>query len=98
MSHPYLHESYPFLRQLLGGWFHQDFDIDGDTLEEILAKFKSVTPEVEILGVKSDIETFIKNSGDALDNEFVAHFQPDVDPAGWGMTTREWLMRIHEIL
>jgi hypothetical protein len=52
-----LHEPCPFLRQLLGGWFHQDFDIDGDTLEEILAKFKSVTPEVEVLGVNLlDIE------------------------------------------
>src|SRR5262249_52333321 len=98
MSHPYLHESYPFLRQLLGGGFHQDFDIDGDTLEEILAKFKSVTPEGGILGVKSDIETFIKNSRDALCKQFVAHFQPEVDPRRWGMTTREWLMRIHEIL
>ena len=98
MSPPYLQEPYPFLRQLLGGWFHQDFDIDGETLEEILAKFKSVTPGAEVLGVKSDIETFLKNSGNDLDNEFVRLFQPDIDPAGWDMTTREWLMRIDEIL
>src|SRR5215467_12265711 len=90
MSHPYLREPYPFLRQLLGGWFHQDFDIDGGTLEEIIAKFKSVTPESEILGAKSDIETLLKNSGDDLDREFIRLFQPDIDPAGWGMTTRQW--------
>jgi hypothetical protein len=98
MSHPYLHEPYPFLRRLLGGWFHQDFDIDGETLEEILAKFKSVTPEAEVLGVKLDIETLLQNSADDLDDEFAGHFQPDIDPAGWGMTTREWLMCVHKIL
>jgi hypothetical protein len=98
MSHLYLQEPYPFLRQLLGGWFHQDFDVDGDTLEEILAKFKSVTPEAEVLGAKSDIETLLKNAGDDLDQEFVRVFEPDVDPAGWGMTTREWLTRIDELL
>jgi CdiI immunity protein len=98
MSHYYLREPHPFLRQLLGGWFHQDFDIDGDSLEEILAKCKSVTPEEEVLGVKLDIETLLRNSGDDLDNEFAGHFRSDIDPAGWGMTTREWLLRVHEIL
>jgi CdiI immunity protein len=37
---------------------------------------------------KSDIETLLKNSGDDLDREFVKLFQPDIDPEGWGMTTR----------
>src|SRR5215475_14377033 len=98
MSHPYSHEPYPFLRQLLGGWFHQDFDIDGETLEEIIAKFKSVTSQVEILGAKSDIETLLNNSADDLDSEFVRLFVPDIDPAGWGMTTRQWLVRVHGLL
>jgi hypothetical protein len=37
-------------------------------------------------------------SGDDLDGEFVRLFQPDIDPAGWGMTTRQWLMRSRNAL
>lgn len=91
-------EPYPFLRQLIGSWFHQDFDIDGETLEDILSGYKSVTEEEQILGVKAEIEKFIEESGDKIDDRFIELFRPDVDPAGWGMTTKEWLTQIHDIL
>jgi len=39
MSESRDHE-YPYLNAFIGGWLHQDYDIDGDTLEEIVASFK----------------------------------------------------------
>lgn len=36
-------ENYPHLDSLIGGWFHQDFDLEGDTLEEVVAAYKKVT-------------------------------------------------------
>ena len=92
------HESYPYLSQLLGSWFHQDFDIDGETLEEILARYKAVSSVAETRATKADIKKFIEQSGNHLDTDFIKIFHPDVDPKGWGMTTKEWLMRIHDLL
>jgi hypothetical protein len=34
----------------------------------------------------------------SLTAEFVRLFRPDVDPEGWGVSTRQWLMRIQELL
>jgi hypothetical protein len=96
MSHPYLQGPYPFLHQLLGGWFHQDWGLDGETWEQTVAEYKAVTSAADVLGAKADIETLLKNSGDDIDREFVRMFH--FDPAGCGMTTRQWLTRVHDVL
>lgn len=41
---------------------------------------------------------FLKQSGADIDRAFVEVFSPDVEPAGWGLTTREWLERIRDLL
>ena len=33
MTHLY-EDTYPYLDALVGGWFHQDFDINGRTIED----------------------------------------------------------------
>jgi hypothetical protein len=97
MPHVYF-DSYPYLDSLIGGWFHQDLDLEGDTLEEILENYKKGSPPDDWPGVRADILRLIRNSGENLDSEFIRLLQPSVDPAGWGMTTRDWLMRIHALL
>jgi hypothetical protein len=98
MDHPYLF-SYPYLDNLVGGWFHQDFDIEGGTLEEIIQSYKKSSPADDVLGTKADIQRFIRQAGaDHLTEKFVEIFQPDVDPTAWGMSTRDWLLRIYDLL
>ena|ERR1700690_2181899 len=90
---------YSFLDSLIGGWFHQDFDVNGDTLEEILASYRKAQKPEELLGARADIEKFLREHDDShLTEEFVRRFQPGVDPEAWGMSTREWLLRIDELL
>jgi len=90
--------SYRHLQDLLGGWFHQDFDIAGDTLAEIVDQYKAVTSQDEIAAVIGDIAAFLEQSRDNVDAAFVEAFRPDIDPAGWGMTAAQWLLHLRDIL
>jgi hypothetical protein len=38
---------YPALASLVGGLFHQDFDLVGHTVAEIMSAFRAVTPRAE---------------------------------------------------
>jgi len=91
-------QSFPSFAQFLGGWFHQDFDLDGDTLEGIVANYKEATDAAEVQAAKQEVDSFLAQSGADIDRAFVEVFSPDVDPAGWGLTTKEWLERIRDLL
>jgi len=84
---------YPQLANLIGGWFHQDFDLNGDTLEEIVGAYAAVTPVDQQRHLAADIERFLAQPGD-IDDRFQATFHPDILPAGFAPTTREFLQRI----
>ncbi|HET7539473.1 MAG TPA: contact-dependent growth inhibition system immunity protein [Polyangiaceae bacterium] len=49
-------QSFPSFAQLLGGWFHGDFDLEGDTLEGIVASYKDATEADEVSAVKQEGE------------------------------------------
>lgn len=93
---------FPYLNYLLGAYFHQDFEINGNTLEEIIATCKKDFVAEDIEGTIADIHRFIATYGDSdshLAEEFVKIFRPDIIAEGWeGLTTREWLLRIAELL
>ena len=92
-------ESYPQLDSLIGGWFHQDFDIVGNAIEEIIAAYKQACSPEECHNTRADILRFLQERNDAqVKEDFVRLFYPGVDPEAWGMSTREWLLRIAELL
>ena len=98
MSEPRDHE-YPYLNAFIGGWFHQDFDIDGDTLEEIVGSFKRRSPDRDREMVQTDITNFLRGRDDKqVASDFPKFFQPDVGPAEWGMTPQEWLETLARLL
>jgi hypothetical protein len=90
---------YPQLDSLIGGWFHQDFDIAGSTLDEIIASYKGVHSSEDWGNARADIQRFLQGRDDnQVKEDFVRLFQPDVDPETWEMSTRQWLLRIAELL
>lgn len=92
-------QSYPQLDSLIGGWFHQDFDLEGDTLEEIVAAYKTVHSREDWEGTRAEILRFLEGRDDTqVKEDFVRLFQPGVDAEAWGMSTRQWLLRIAELL
>jgi hypothetical protein len=77
----------------MGGWFHQDFDINGDTLDQIIAAYRAVTPVDQQRALATEIERFLTDAGD-VDSDFQRRFRPDVSPTGFAPTTRQFLTTI----
>ena len=96
-------DKFPALAALMGGWFHQDYDIEGETLPEVIGAFTAETPEELVLKVNDDITSFLSERPDdaQLDQDFQRMFWPCVIPEGWepGITNwRQWLTRVAELL
>ncbi|PIE83378.1 MAG: hypothetical protein CSA09_00410 [Candidatus Contendobacter odensis] len=89
---------YPRLADFMGGWFHQDFDIEGETVAEVVAVFLNVTPLVEQEALRADIERFLAEHMHQLDDDFEAIFQPDVLPYALSGSTRAFLEEIRALL
>jgi len=54
-------ESYPYLAQLLGAYFHQDCYDDGDDDDAILNQFITTNHDYDILGTRADIARFLED-------------------------------------
>jgi hypothetical protein len=68
--------SYPALSNFMGGWFHQDFDIEGNSVPEVLEAFRSVTPTNEERKLKSEIQRLLDEHSSDLDSAFEEAFNP----------------------
>lgn len=71
-------ERYKHLADFLASWFHQDFDLNGGTVAEVVAAYRAVTPEVEQAQLGSDIERFLEQHGSDTDEAFEEIFAPEV--------------------
>jgi hypothetical protein len=90
--------AYTALSQFLGGWFHQDFDIEGNTVPEVLDAFRAVTPPEEQAKLKSDIQRFLDEHPSDLDSAFEETFKPDIIASALSGSTRGFLEEIRDLL
>jgi hypothetical protein len=98
-SHFVGEHAYPYLDALIAGWFHQDFDIAGNTLAAVIASFRKDTNADDRAQTRADIARLLRRYDDAaLPQEFIRLFRPGVDPAAWQGSTRQWLARVDELL
>lgn len=91
-------DTYPHLRTFLDSWFHQDFELGGDTLQEIVFNYKKSVYDDELQATRNEIAAFLNRFGGDQANfakTFEAIFSPGVIVEGWdGMTSQEWLEAI----
>ena len=85
---------YQKLKALVSGWFHQDFDIEGDTVQEIIRAFNTSSTLQDRQLLAQDISRFLEIDDDQLDAAFVQIFNPDIDPTVFSPTTRAFLEEI----
>jgi hypothetical protein len=90
--------AYTALSQFMGGWFHQDFDIEGNTVPEVLDAFRAVTPPGEQAKLKSDIQRFLDEHPNDLDSAFEETFKPDIVASALSGSTRGFLEEIRDLL
>lgn len=89
---------YPRLADLLGGWFHQDYDIEGETVAEVIGAFRAVTPPDEQAALRTDISAFLTEHSETIEEDFETIFQPDVTPSALSGSTRAFLEEIQALL
>lgn len=89
---------YTALSNFMGGWFHQDFDIEGNSVPEVLDAFRAVTPTDEQRKPKLDIQRFLDAHPGDLDSAFEETFKPDIIPSALSGTTRAFLEEIRDLL
>jgi hypothetical protein len=87
-------QQFPELAAFMGGWFHQDFDIHGDSLEEVVAAFRSESDVALVQPLVDDIDAFLATGDDGMEERFQDYFRPDVIPTAFRATTREFLQAI----
>ncbi|RZI57064.1 MAG: hypothetical protein EOP37_21855 [Rubrivivax sp.] len=85
---------FPELAAFMGGYFHQDFDINGDTLEEVVAVFVADSDAPLRRLLIADIDAFLDTGDDGMEERFQDYFRPDIIPTGFRPTTGEFLLAI----
>lgn len=90
--------AYTALSDFMGGWFHQDFDIEGNTVSEVLDAFRAVTPPEEQAKLKSDIQRFLDDHPNDLDSAFEETFKPDIIASAFSGSVRAFLEEIRDLL
>lgn len=88
---------YPELEQFMGGWFHQDWVDTGETIEEIVLDYKSVSRSEQVYQVCSEMSAFIADYGPASDEAF-RRLWKSIDPASLGYTAASFFEEIKRIL
>lgn len=89
---------YPRLADLIGGWFHQDYDIEGETVAEVIGAFRAVTPADQQVALRADISAFLAEHSETMEEDFETIFQPDVTPSALSGSTRAFLEEIWALL
>ncbi|ARJ43162.1 hypothetical protein B1H58_14740 [Pantoea alhagi] len=95
-----LRRKYSLLGTMIRVFFGQDFDIFGETVEEIMHSYRydHQNPDV-VSGLKNEISEMLKTEDDS---ELVAHMEllaeNQFDPELWGETWRSFLLRVLAVL
>jgi CdiI immunity protein len=63
-------QRFPELAAFLGGWFHQDFDIRADSLEEVMAAFRSESDLALVQPLVDDIDAFLATGEEGMEERF----------------------------
>lgn len=89
---------YPELWQLICGYFHEDFDLFGNNIEEIVKTYIRDTPVGYRREVVREIEQFRRENQSDMDETFMQEFAGGPDPQLWGHTADSFLGEITRLL
>ncbi len=83
---------YESLDRFIGNWFHQDWDLEARTWQELIEKFKLVSRKERVKQVHDDLRSFLQTtkSDDELCELVFEEFGCGYDPRP-EQGVREWL-------
>jgi hypothetical protein len=91
-------DQFPYLRDFLGGYFHQDAYDEGQDDDAILSDFKTSSWPFQRLGVRADIGRFLHEHRDDVLRAFERMFSPGVTVARNDDEARAWLEKVARAL
>ncbi|WP_322010598.1 contact-dependent growth inhibition system immunity protein [Paraburkholderia sp. J12] len=91
-------DKYPELSNFIQIYFGEDFDLWGNTMEEILALYRSESDPVARGTLRSEIDHFRHDNSFDLDASFKAAYGLFVNPVSWGHTTASFLDELKRFL
>ncbi|WP_245621134.1 contact-dependent growth inhibition system immunity protein [Paraburkholderia ferrariae] len=91
-------EKYENLEQLIFGRFHEDFDLFGDTIQELVLSYKEGRSKDEVDATISEIDAFKIHNPDDLDAAFKDEFGYQCNPRLWGHTAASFLDELKRLL
>lgn len=89
---------YPSLWHLMAGYFNEDFDMWGNSIQEIVACFKGESDKSFHEKVMEDITRFESENAGFLDSAFEREFGHQFGPELWGYTTTSFLEELKRLL
>ena len=95
-------QEYPALGGIVAGYFHQDYDLYGETFDEIVSVIKEDSTPRQIDEMSREIGRFLDRYGESeemVEKAFRQVFTPETSFEGWnGRSTRDALLKIVEIM
>ncbi|WP_313625723.1 contact-dependent growth inhibition system immunity protein [Achromobacter sp.] len=88
---------YPELEQFIGAYFIEDFEIFGETIEEIALCYKRVVGTERIQRACSEMDKFIVDHNVGAEAAFAERWG-SFDPALWGHTVASFFEELKRIL
>jgi len=97
-SHDKRPPAYPALDHLLHAYFGEDFDLSGNTVEEIVGCYMGESSVEHHRALREEIARFRQAHPHDLDAAFLAAYEYDFDPPLWGHTTDSFLTEVDRLL
>jgi len=93
-----LSDRYPQMYSFFGAYLNQDYDLCGDTFEEVVEYFKRIKSRDRCLEMVREIDAFMAEHPDDLDSAFERDYGQEIDHTYWGYTTVSFLEDLKRLL
>lgn len=90
-------EQYPALNDLLAGYFHEDYDLFGETIAEVALAYKQVSTPEEIALVCREMDKFVLEFGSGAAAAYAENWG-SFNPAGGGYSIPAFFDELKRVL
>ena len=91
-------QSFLQLDKLIHAYLNQDYEISGDTIEEVVACYATDSSAADRAQLRQDMKVFRQVHTTDLDAAFLSLYGYDFDPELWGINTSAFFDLVESVL